>query len=189
MGFNNLASRLVIPDGPALGRGMHGCQACPRKRRVEWIRARKPREDASCSRARAADIAVAIPSVRISASAHTLLMSGVSICHAFAACVSGSATGESPAAGPHRLAGATRASQSSPGQVTFGADKAKGGTCLSVTRSSPCCQAGYPLLAPAPKRQAASRACLMETRRRRDENPSCKVPFSCFNQNFNRNKE
>jgi hypothetical protein len=133
--------------------------------------------------------AVAAPSVRISASAHTLLMTDVSICHAFAARVSGSATGESHAAGPHRLAGTPRASQSSPGQVTFGADKAKGGTRPQRDALESCCQAEYLFLALAPKRQAANRACQMETRRSRDENPSCKVPFPCFNQNFNRNKE
>jgi aerobic carbon-monoxide dehydrogenase small subunit len=62
------------------------------------------------------------------------------------------------AAGPHWLAGTLQASQSPPEQVTFGFNKAKGGRGLNVAHSSPCCQAKYPLLGLAPKRQAANRA-------------------------------
>lgn len=50
--------------------------------------------------------AVAAPSVWISASAHTLLMTGLSIGALCGGRASGSTTGEGHAAGPHRLAGA-----------------------------------------------------------------------------------
>jgi hypothetical protein len=70
--------------------------------------------------------AVAAPSVRISASAHTLLMTAVRIYHAFATRISGSATGVSHAAGPS-AGGHTPGVPIIAGQVTFGADWAKGG--------------------------------------------------------------
>jgi hypothetical protein len=94
------------------------------------------------------------------------------------------------AAGPHWLAGTLQASQSSPGQVTFGADKAKGGARPRRDAfESPAARPSTLFWAWRRNDRPRTGLARLETRRSRDENPSCKVPFPCFNQNFNRNKE